>query len=193
MPSQSVIALLQLPASKFGHSLPQPIEASEQDQSLAGQLIERMSPQELALALVRAHRSRMPEPEELTEITARGEGTGSAPSHHRAGFEDVVWFRMDIGRRHNADPRWLLPLLCRRGHITRNEIGAIRITPGETFFQVPRAIEAKFRDALARTSKPGDEDEAGITIERSADPAPGPARKGASNAGPGSVLFVCTW
>ena len=34
---------------------------------------------------------------------------------------------MDIGRSQNADPRWILPLLCRRGHITRNEVGAIRI------------------------------------------------------------------
>jgi ATP-dependent RNA helicase DeaD len=36
---------------------------------------------------------------------------------------------MNIGRRQNADPRWILPLLCRRGHITRNDIGAIRIGP----------------------------------------------------------------
>ena len=69
---------------------------------------------------------------------------GSAPSsvagvgfatwlEHRygAGFEDTVWFRMDIGRRQNADPRWILPLLCRRGHITKNEVGAIRIGANE--------------------------------------------------------------
>ena len=37
-----------------------------------------------------------------------------------------MWFRMDVGRRQNADPRWLLPLICRRGHITKAEIGAMR-------------------------------------------------------------------
>ena len=71
---------------------------------------------------------------------------------HRPGFEDIVWFRMDIGRRQNADPRWILPLLCRRGHITRNEIGAIRISANETHFQVPRAIAGKFTSALMRTA-----------------------------------------
>ena len=85
---------------------------------------------------------------------------------HRPGFDDTVWFRMDIGRRQNADPRWLLPLLCRRGHITRNEIGAIRIGMQETHFQVPRGIAAKFSDALKRTA--GAEGEDAVTIE----PAP---------------------
>jgi len=71
---------------------------------------------------------------------------------HRPGFEDTVWFRMAVGRRQNADPRWLLPILCRRGHITRNEIGAIRIGPDETFVQVPRPVAGKFADALLRTA-----------------------------------------
>ena len=58
-------------------------------------------------------------------------------------------------------------LLCRRGHITRNEIGAIRIGANETMFQIPRAMAAKFSSALERTSTPGAEDESGITIEAS--------------------------
>jgi ATP-dependent RNA helicase DeaD len=70
---------------------------------------------------------------------------------------------MNIGRRHNADPRWILPLLCRRGHLTRNEIGAIRILPSETQFQVPRAIAAKFVDSIARTANQ-DTDEGAILI-----------------------------
>lgn len=145
-----------------------PVEASELDQALAARIAEKMSPADLALALVAAHKGRMPEPEDLIDLSNRP-GMEGKPDHHRAGFDDVVWFRMDIGRRQNADPRWLLPLLCRRGHITRNEIGAIRIAPNETHFQVPRAIEAKFRDAVKRTANPGAEDESGITIELAPD------------------------
>ncbi|MEA3262855.1 MAG: DEAD/DEAH box helicase [Pseudomonadota bacterium] len=149
-------------------TLTAPIEPSEAESELAGRLLATMGPEELALALVRAHASRLPEPEELIDMSARTKPSGEArPVHHREGFDDTVWFRMDIGRRHNADPRWLLPLLCRRGHVTRNEIGAIRITPNETFFQIPRAIEAKFRAAVARTANPGSEDESGITIDLS--------------------------
>ena len=46
------------------------------------------------------------------------------------------------------------------------EIGAIRILPNETWFQVPRAIEAKFKAALKRTGREGAEDESGIAIEQ---------------------------
>lgn len=149
-------------------TLTQPIEPSEAESELAGRLLATMGPEDMALALVRAHASRLPEPEELIDLSTRVKPDGQArPVHHREGFDDTVWFRMDIGRRHNADPRWLLPLLCRRGHVTRNEIGAIRIAANETFFQIPRALEAKFRAAVARTANPGSEDESGITIDLS--------------------------
>ena len=58
---------------------------------------------------------------------------------------------MDIGRRQNADPRWLLPLLCRKGHITKGEIGAIRIGAAETLFEIPRAAAGRFAKALANS------------------------------------------
>jgi ATP-dependent RNA helicase DeaD len=71
---------------------------------------------------------------------------------------------MDIGRRHNADPRWLLPLLCRRGHVTRGEIGAIRIAANETIFEIPRAVAGRFMQAVKRTASDRD-DEGGVRIE----------------------------
>jgi ATP-dependent RNA helicase DeaD len=139
-----------------------PVEPTEADEALAATLMARRSPQDIALALVQAYRSRLPEPEDLAEQ----EPTGPV---RREGFDDVQWFRMDIGRRHNADPRWLLPLLCRRGHITRNEIGAIRIGQHETYFQIPSAIAGKFAAAVKRTGDASAEDERGIAIERSAE------------------------
>jgi ATP-dependent RNA helicase DeaD len=89
---------------------------------------------------------------------------------------------MDIGRRQNADPRWILPLLCRRGHITRNEIGAIRISANETHFQVPRVVADKFASALARTA--GTEDGGDVTIEASPDTPRDAARQHRKAAGP---------
>ncbi len=160
-------AILRQDRERLVETLLQPIEVSDEDRELAQRLLEHKSPAEIAAALVMAHRSRMPEPEELIDLRGRGTESAQANPAHRAGFDDIVWFRMDIGRRQNADPRWILPLLCRRGHITKSEIGAIRIAANETFFQVPRAVEAKFRSALARTAIPGGEDESGITIEPS--------------------------
>ncbi|MEG8023626.1 DbpA RNA binding domain-containing protein [Sphingomonas aurantiaca] len=71
---------------------------------------------------------------------------------------------MDIGRRQNADPRWILPLICRRGHITKSEIGAIRIGPNETAFEIPRAVASRFSAAIQRTAQQGEE-ESGVAIE----------------------------
>ncbi len=140
-------------------------EPDEADSDLVDSLLAQRTPRELAAMLVEAHRSKLPEPEDLIANTPEARRAAQAEKH-RPGFEDTVWFRMDIGRRRNADPRWILPLLCRRGHITRNEVGAIRIGANETFFQIPRAISGKFADAVARTMGDGDDDE-NVRIEAS--------------------------
>jgi ATP-dependent RNA helicase DeaD len=152
-------------------ALLQPVEADEDDLDLARRLLTERSPEEIAAALVRAHRSKLPAPEELVDAD------GPAPRQEgpRAGFEDTVWFRMDIGRRHKADPRWLLPLLCRRGHITKRDIGAIRIGMDETAFEIPRAVAAKFAQAVKRTSGGDPDGEGGIAIE-AMQGAPGPSK-----------------
>ena len=59
----------------------------------------------------------------------------------------MVWFHMDVGRRNNADPKWILPLICRRGKITRTEIGAIKIYDRETKFEIAESVAKKFASA----------------------------------------------
>ncbi len=146
-----------------------PVEADEEDREIAARLLAERSPEDIAAALVRAHRAAMPAPEELIAGSHEAQRAAQA-ERHRPGFEDVVWFRMDVGRRQNADARWILPLLCRRGHITRNEVGAIRIGQAETHFQVPSAVARKFADAVKRTAGIDGDDESGITIEASEAP-----------------------
>ena len=144
-----------------------PLEIDEADRELAARLLAERSAEDLAAALVHVHRAALPEPEDLIAADA-----APAPRGPRPGFEGSAWFRLNIGRRHNADPRWVLPLLCRRGHVGRGEIGAIRITANETLFEVPQAIAARFLDAVRRTA--GDEDD-GVEIV----PADGPPREAA--------------
>jgi ATP-dependent RNA helicase DeaD len=146
-----------------------PVVTDEEDRALACQLLEHKSAEDIAATLVRLHRAALPEPEDLIDASIEPKRP-AGQAHIRPGFEDIVWFRMDIGRRQNADPRWLLPLLCRRGHITKNEIGAIRIGPNETWFQVPRTIAARFAAAAARTANAGGEDESGVRIEQAGPP-----------------------
>jgi len=160
--------------ARLMEALLKPVEADEEDRALAAVLIEKMTPEDIAAALVRSHRAKMPEPEDLTPDMPREARDLDAP---RPGFEDAVWFRIDVGRRQNADPRWILPLLCRRGHAARGDIGAIRIGQSETFFQVPGGIADKFASAIARTAGQGDGgggDDAGVRIERAPE-GPGDA------------------
>jgi len=151
-----------------------PVEVDEEDRKLGARLMAEQSPEDIAAALVKIHRSRLPEPEELIDVRAPNAAPNKADAH-RPGFDDILWFKMDIGRRHNADPRWLLPLLCRRGHITRNEVGAIRIAQNETRFQIPRALAQRFTESVKRTA--GAEGEGEVTIIEAEGP-PGPMDRG---------------
>lgn len=165
-------------------ALLQPIETDEEDIALAERLLAEKTPAEIAAALVRAHRSQLPEPEELIEATPEAR-RAAQQERHRPGFDDTVWFRMDIGRRQNADPRWILPLICRRGHITRNEVGAIRIAANETHFQIPAPLAAKFSAAVDKFARTAGDDDDGIRIERATDaPEPGARSDGPARRGP---------
>ena len=68
----------------------------------------------------------------------------------------MVWFGLNIGSDKNADPRWLLPLICRVGEVTKREIGTIRVGEHESRFEI-RADEAdRFVEAVkASTHKEG--------------------------------------
>jgi ATP-dependent RNA helicase DeaD len=63
------------------------------------------------------------------------------------------WFRITIGRQNNADPKWLLPLICRVGEVTKSEIGAIRVFDRETKFEIVDAAAARFAAAVDRSTE----------------------------------------
>lgn len=176
-------AIRQQDRERLLRALLEPVEFDEEDRELAARLLAQRSAEDIAATLVRLHRAAMPQPEELIENTPEAR-KADREERHRPGFEDTVWFRMDIGRRQNADPRWILPLLCRRGHITRNEIGAIRIAANETHFQIPRAIADRFAAAVARTASAESEDGGEIAIGQSAGAPREAARQNRKAGGP---------
>ncbi|MBN8808213.1 MAG: DEAD/DEAH box helicase [Sphingomonas sp.] len=152
-------------------ALSEPVEPDADDWVIAEELLKAKSPQEIAAALVHAHRASLPQPEEMIDRVPEG-----PKAHHRSGFEDTVWFRMNVGRRQNADPRWILPLICRRGGITKNEVGAIRIQANETGFQIPRALANRFWTAVTKSAGADGEDDSGVRIEPVDGPSAAPAR-----------------
>jgi ATP-dependent RNA helicase DeaD len=133
--------------------------APEEDLALAHALLAQRSPEDIAAAYVRLARARLPSPEDLAdsepEPRAHAPARGRAPEPLRPGFEDAVWFRIDIGRHKNAEARWLLPMICRRGHATKRDIGAIRVFERETRFQVTAEAVERFEAAAAKGDSDG--------------------------------------
>ncbi|WP_309139532.1 DEAD/DEAH box helicase [Siccirubricoccus sp. G192] len=168
-------------------------EVGEEDLALARGLLAERPPEALAALLVRVMRGPLPAPEELAEVTDRPPPPMREP---REPGGEGVWFKMNLGRQGNADPRWILPFLCRRGHVTRQEIGRIRVMDRETRFEVAPYAASRF---AAAARKPGEEDEH-IRIEaaeapratpyggpRSAAPRSGPSRPAAPYGAPRSA------
>ncbi len=176
-----------------------PVEHEPEDLELAQRLMAERSPEDIAASLVQAHRALMPPPEDLLDNSPRGRDTAGRPERgerferpergaggdQREGFEDSVWFRLNIGRHQNADPRWILPLLCRRGHVSKNEIGAIRIGPKETMFNIPRAIADRFAEAVVRSANEDGEDDSGVSITPAPDGPTYPPRRDKAGHGGG--------
>ncbi len=144
----------------------------DEEQSLVRQLIERHGAEKLAAAFVRLYRAGHSAPEDLVEITlsdnskanrrdnAAGPREPSAP--RRESFGDSAWFTLSVGRKQNAEPRWLIPMLCRAGGITKNEIGAIKMQPEETFVEIALDAAQSFADKIG----PNKALERGIRIRR---------------------------
>jgi ATP-dependent RNA helicase DeaD len=150
-------------------------DVTPDEQAAAQAILAQRSAEEIAIAFIRLHRSNLPAPEELLSggDSASSSSSAEAPRtpRERADYADAPWFRMNIGRENNADPKWLLPLICRRGHVTKRDIGAIRIFDKDTRFQVSSAAAEKF---FISASKPDEKDE-GIHFTRAegAPPAEG--------------------
>jgi ATP-dependent RNA helicase DeaD len=138
-------------------------EPSEEDRAMARVLLAQRSPEEIAAALARVHRARLPAPEELFDggpasrdgrpPRARNERAPgrNGPEDRGFGSPGMVLFRMSVGRRNDADPRWLVPIICRLGHVTKKEIGLIRIFDRETQFEIAEPIAARFAAAVRRS------------------------------------------
>lgn len=146
--------------------------------AMGRQLLEKSSPEQIAAALIQLYRQKLPPPEDVydDERMKRQQASGKndkgqpdVPYTDFARGGDMVWYRINIGRDKNADPKWLMPTICRLGHVTKRDIGSIKIFDRETKFEITLEMKAKFEAAIAL----GLED--GVKI----DPAvkPGPSEK----------------
>jgi ATP-dependent RNA helicase DeaD len=150
--------------------------ADDEARELGRQLLERTSPEHVAAALIRLYREKLPPPEDVydDERMARAQATGrnergqkDGPLTDFARGGEMSWFRVNIGREKNADPKWLLPLICRLGNVTKRDVGSIKIFDRETKFEITREAEPRFRAAMAQAN------DEGVAVQEAVAPAPG--------------------
>ena len=143
-------------------ALSEPLNTDEQ--AFAEALLGRHGPEQIAGAYLRLHAAGQTAPEELLD-TAPPERKQS----RRDDFAGGVWFALSVGRKQNAEARWLLPMLCRVGGVTKHEVGAIKIGPEETLVELAPGSVDRFLEAVG----PSLMVEKTISVKRS-DRAPGP-------------------
>lgn len=127
--------------------------ATDDDLELGRTLIARSSAEGIAAALIRLYRSKLPLAQDLSDFTPIAErreevrsyknteraaerSTGPEIREKHARPVNTTWFSLNVGRHGNADPKWILPLICRLGNVTKADIGAIRIFDTETKFEL---------------------------------------------------------
>lgn len=105
-------------------------------------------------ALANGHSPRRDEgttPEARASERPREDREGAGPRRPRAAARADRYsvFRINWGEADGADPRRVLALVCRRGRIDGDQVGAIRVGPGGTTFEVREDVAATFlRSAL---------------------------------------------
>jgi len=125
----------------------------EEERAFAGRLLARHTPEQVAAALLRLKRAGQSAPEDLQEVSFEAPDEKHAPAQPRktnSGFEDSVWFSLSIGRKQNAEPRWLIPMICKAANITKRDIGTITIDAEETFVQLDANHADHFFNALGK-------------------------------------------
>lgn len=119
----------------------------DDEHGIVAELLERHDPVAIAAAFVRLYRKGQPAPEDLApappfELRERNEGARRALQNQ---FENGAWITLSVGRYKSAEPRWLIPMLCKAGGLSKRDIGSIRVQQHVTHVEIDAArVDAFF-------------------------------------------------
>jgi len=141
-------------------------QPDEAEAAFVAELLSQASPQQLAAAFLRQQLAARPVPEDLLPLPVDAMPKGR-PHRERRADEDRgparvreargpdmvggVWFTISLGRKQRADPKWLLPMICKAGGVTKRDVGSIRIDDSETRFEISAEKAADFAAQLKRS------------------------------------------
>ncbi|NVN42173.1 DEAD/DEAH box helicase, partial [Ameyamaea chiangmaiensis] len=136
-------------------------ETGHIDPTLVTKLTEAHDKDALATALVRLYQQRLPAVEDLRPLSVdtprptreeRHTHDDRAPRDSAPRLDAPgAWYRLSVGRRDKADPKWLVPLICRLGGVKKRDIGSIRIGDEHTEFEISPEMTDRFNACMAAT------------------------------------------
>lgn len=132
-------------------------QPSEAEIAYARELLGSHSPEHLVATLL-----AMSEPEVPREPMAVSEVPKAEPARASRKPRGFVRFHITWGQRSGATPARLLSHVCRRGGISGQSIGAIKIEPRSAAFEVDEQVAAEFEER----AKKRDPREPGLKISR---------------------------
>ncbi|MEP4885159.1 MAG: C-terminal helicase domain-containing protein, partial [Alphaproteobacteria bacterium] len=121
---------------------------SDDERAFAKELLSHHDAEQIAAAFLRRHLEDQTAPEELLDAAPP-----EPRKDRRDNFKDSVWFTLSVGRDERAEARWLMPMLCRAGHLTKADIGAIRIQAGETHVELAASSVDRFLEGIGPSGK----------------------------------------
>jgi ATP-dependent RNA helicase DeaD len=133
------------------------IDVAEDEADIVTAMIAAHGAEKIAAAFVRQFRSTRFAPEDIQDVPMQQvkskdgkprQEFDAGPARPREDFEGSVWFSLSVGRKQNAEPRWLIPMLCKAGKISKREIGAIKMQQTETFVEILESAADGFVSAL---------------------------------------------
>lgn len=86
-------------------------------------------------------RDRNPVEREPSEFT---------PRDKRGSAEGFITYQISWGEAGGADPSRILAMVCRRGEITKADVGAIRVQLKSSSIEIASELAARFEEAVAR-------------------------------------------
>jgi ATP-dependent RNA helicase DeaD len=129
-------------------ALSEPIK--EEEQPFVQELLAKYGPEQIAAALIRMHNTQNPAPEELIDASS---SSFAGKQKERETFTKGIWIELSIGQDDNADPRWLIPVICGGGHIIKRQIGSIRIHAKKTHVELAADCVDKFFEVIGPSGK----------------------------------------
>ena len=121
------------------------LEPVGEDETMAGAMLDKFGPEQVAAAFLRLWREGRSAPEVLSDSLPP---PPAMPARERGAFGPSVWFSISVGHTGRAEARWLLPKICDAAGISKDGIGAIRVKQEETFVQIAEQLASRFGTQL---------------------------------------------